>query len=76
MGGVTGFVKAAMESLGEGATDQDVKDFIRKNHPQVPQGHIGLALRKLRSKLATTQMPDLASECQSPSGDQRSLFSE
>ena len=46
--GTTAWVRAALAELGWDAPDQEIKKYIQKNATTVPQGHISLALRKLR----------------------------
>ncbi len=48
MGDVTAWVRKALADLGQGASDKDVKAYIAREAPTVPQGHISLALRRLR----------------------------
>ena len=50
MGGTTAAVRSALNKLGWDASNQKVKEYLQENEPQVPQGHISLALRKLRAK--------------------------
>jgi len=50
MGGVTEWVRQALAELGPHAPDAEVKAYIRARAPGLPDGHIGLALRKLRGR--------------------------
>jgi hypothetical protein len=51
MGGATACVRQALRELGVDAPDVDVKAYIRKNDPTVPESQISLALRKLRGRV-------------------------
>lgn len=48
MGSVATVVNMALSVLGSEARDEEVKAYIRDHYPEVPQGQIGLALRKIR----------------------------
>jgi hypothetical protein len=66
MGGVADWVRRALAELGPNAPDRDVKAYISKHAPTVPQGHISLALRKIRGK--TIAAPNGEREGSSPKG--------
>jgi hypothetical protein len=51
MGGVTDYVREALDVLGPDASASQVKRWIQRKHPNAPQGQISLALHKLRSAL-------------------------
>ncbi len=51
MSGATDWVRKALAQLGSDAPDTEVKAYIRENAPTVPEGHVSLALRKLRGKV-------------------------
>lgn len=55
MGSTTEWVRRALAELGPDVPDQKVKAFIRGKDPTVPEGHISLALRKLRRKAISTE---------------------
>jgi hypothetical protein len=48
MGKTTNSVMKALNELGVDAPDQAVRAWIRANAPDVPEGHVSLALRRLR----------------------------
>jgi hypothetical protein len=48
MASVTDWVRRALAALGQGAPDAEVKAYIRKNAPTVPQSQVSLALRRIR----------------------------
>ena len=59
MGGVTDWVRRALGELGLDAPDKDVKAYIAREAPDVPQGQISLALRKLRGRgVSSRRKPD------------------
>jgi hypothetical protein len=51
MGSTTKWVRRALAELGSNASDQEVKNYIREEDPSIPEGHVSLALRKLRGKV-------------------------
>jgi hypothetical protein len=55
MGGVTSWVRQALQELGPGAPDTVVKTYIRAREPGVPESQIGLALRKIRGAVVLRQ---------------------
>jgi hypothetical protein len=48
MAGITELVRRALAELGSDGPDADIKAYVRQNDASVPDGHVGLALRKLR----------------------------
>ncbi len=54
MGSATEWVRRALAELGPEAPDQAVKSYIRERDPSVPEGHVALALRKLREPVVAT----------------------
>jgi hypothetical protein len=54
MGSATEWVRRALAELGPDAPDQEVKAYIRGKDSSVPEGHVSLALRKLRGKMIPT----------------------
>jgi hypothetical protein len=55
MGGVTSWVRKALQELGPGAPDAVVKTYIREREPSVPESQIGLALRTIRGAVVPRQ---------------------
>src|SRR4051812_23090932 len=51
MGSTTEWVRQALAELGSDATDQELKAYIRGKDPSAPEGHVSLALQKLRRKV-------------------------
>ena len=51
MAGTTDWVRRALAELGPDAPDTEVKAYIRGKDPAVPEGHISLALRRLRGSV-------------------------
>lgn len=67
MGGATAWVRQALRELGGDASDVAVKAYVREKEPTVPEGHIGLALRRLRgnvvpAKVKTTKQAGLKNQ--------------
>lgn len=54
MGSATEWVRRALAELGPKAPDQVVKSYIRERDPSVPEGHVALALRRLRGQIVAT----------------------
>jgi len=50
MGGTTQWVRAALAELGPDAPDAEVKAYILRKDPTVPESRISLALRKIRGR--------------------------
>ena len=48
MGGTANWVRLALAELGADAPDQAIKDYIRSRDPAVPDGHVAVALRRIR----------------------------
>ena len=51
MAGTTEAVRGALKELGFGASDKEVRAFLRKNRPDVPPTQISLTLRRLRGQM-------------------------
>lgn len=55
MGSATEWVRRALAELGPDAPAQTIKAFIRERDWTIPEGHISLALRKVREKAISTE---------------------
>lgn len=63
MGRTTTWVRSALEVLGRDATNKEIKAYVQEHAPEVPQGQIGLALRRLReSDLSAESSTRLSSD--------------
>jgi hypothetical protein len=63
MGNTTKWVRRALAELGSNASDQEVKNYIREKDHCVPEGHVSLALRKLRRKpISATRNEEIESQ--------------
>jgi hypothetical protein len=76
MGSTTDWVRRALAELGSHAPDQAVKNYIREKDPSVPEGHVSLALRKLREKVILTERNQTRGNQARQKDSQRDLFSE
>jgi hypothetical protein len=75
MGSATESVRQVLAKLGLNASDQEVKAYLRENHPSVPLGRVSLILRRLRERVVparTTQPRSKPKKAER--GDQRDLF--
>lgn len=59
MGSATEWVRRALVELGSEAPDQAVKSYIRERDPNVPEGQVALALRKLRGQVIRTNQSEV-----------------
>jgi len=74
MGNTTAWVKQALQELGSDASDQAVKNYIYEKDSSVPEGHVSLALRKLRRKIISRTRKQASANHHLPSDAQGELF--
>lgn len=61
MGNTTVWVRQALQQLGADAPVAAVKAYIREKAPCVPEGQIGLALKKVRGSVVPRRKNDTTS---------------
>jgi hypothetical protein len=54
----TAWVRRALQELGEDASPSAVRQYIQSHAPEVPAGHVSLALRSIRMRAPRTSESD------------------